>query len=199
MCCCATNLMAQNRTITGKVTAKEDGTSIPGATVSVKGTTLGTVTDVEGKYKLDVPNDPKTVLVYSFIGYKTSEMEIKTDSIINIALILNANSLNEVVVTAIGMTAKRDRVSSSTQIVSGLQGRTAGVSIRGIATNQLSKTEKSDILKAQILRDTKPTQEPNTEEYDKTTENNFVSPLKRHFQLFLLMLIKLLIATYAVF
>ena len=58
------------RTITGKVTNAEDNTSIPGATVLVAGTTVGAITDIDGKYTLVVPKD-KNVLFISFVGMKT--------------------------------------------------------------------------------------------------------------------------------
>jgi hypothetical protein len=70
---------AQTKSITGAVTSKEDGTSIPGVSVMVKGTTLGTVTNLDGKYDLNVPVDAKT-LVFSFIGMKNLEVEIGTQS-----------------------------------------------------------------------------------------------------------------------
>jgi hypothetical protein len=63
---------AQERTITGKVTATDDS-ELPGVNVIVKGTTIGTVTDIEGNYRLNVPQDASS-LVYSFIGYAQKEV-----------------------------------------------------------------------------------------------------------------------------
>jgi Ca-activated chloride channel homolog len=182
MSCCATNLMAQNRTITGKVTAKDDGTAIPGATVLVKGTTTGTQTDVEGKYKLDVPNNPKTVLVYSFIGYKTLQIEIKTDAVIDVALEADDKNLQEVVVTAVGKSQKMSRKERKAQERESQSnnGLNYIVNAENFKRGSPISTEK---LRNKII-DTKPTQEPNTEEYDKTTENSFVSPLKTPFSTF---------------
>ena len=68
-------LMAQTKEITGKVTSSEDGGAIPGVTVSVKGTTMGTITDMDGMFKLKVPQDSKT-LVIAFVGMKTLEVVI---------------------------------------------------------------------------------------------------------------------------
>ena len=76
---------AQNRTITGKVTSAEDGSAIPGVTVSVKGTTTGTLSDIDGKYSLAVPASAKT-LTFSFIGMKIQEVEIGGKTIINVSL-----------------------------------------------------------------------------------------------------------------
>ncbi len=62
-------VQAQSKNITGKVTSNEDDQPIPGVSVSVKGTTLGTITNIDGKFELTIPNDSKT-LVFSFIGMK---------------------------------------------------------------------------------------------------------------------------------
>ena len=66
-------IQAQNRTITGKVTSAEDGSALPGVTVAAKGTTIGTSTDVDGKYSLSVPVSTK-FLAFSFIGMTTKEV-----------------------------------------------------------------------------------------------------------------------------
>ncbi|MFN7372767.1 MAG: carboxypeptidase-like regulatory domain-containing protein, partial [Cyclobacteriaceae bacterium] len=66
---------AQGRTITGKVTASEDGSPLPGVNVLVKGTTGGTVTDANGSYTVSVPSEGAT-LVFSFIGYVSQEVEV---------------------------------------------------------------------------------------------------------------------------
>ena len=68
-------LLAQTKEISGKVTSADDGGSIPGVSVSVKGTTLGTITDMDGIFKLKVPQDSKT-LVFSFVGMATQEVAI---------------------------------------------------------------------------------------------------------------------------
>ena len=88
---------AQNKTITGKVTSKDDGTGILGATVRVKNGTVGSQTDVEGKYKLEVPTDAKQLEI-SFIGMATKVVEIGNQSEINIALSTEDTDLNEVIV-----------------------------------------------------------------------------------------------------
>jgi hypothetical protein len=67
------NVMAQERSDTGKVTAEEDGSPLPGVNVVLKGSTTGTVTDADGIYKLSVPTEGGT-LVFSFIGLKTQEI-----------------------------------------------------------------------------------------------------------------------------
>ncbi|MCD4678958.1 MAG: carboxypeptidase-like regulatory domain-containing protein [Bacteroidales bacterium] len=68
-------LQAQTKVITGKVTGSEDGKTIPGVSVVVKGTTVGITTDLNGEYSLTVPEDAKA-LVFSFVGMKTQEIEL---------------------------------------------------------------------------------------------------------------------------
>ena len=94
--------LAQNRIITGTVTGAEDGFPIPGAAVFVEGTNIGTVTDVDGKYSLNVRKG--TVLKVTFFGMKDAVISIGTENVINIVLSIDAVGLDEVVVTATGMT-----------------------------------------------------------------------------------------------
>ncbi len=91
-------------TVKGKIT-DETGLPIPGVNVAVKGTTIGTTTDAEGNYSLQVPEDAKT-LTFSFIGYTTKEVEIGTQTEINVALITDIKTLNEVVVIGYGEVKK---------------------------------------------------------------------------------------------
>ncbi|HEY4326516.1 MAG TPA: SusC/RagA family TonB-linked outer membrane protein [Mucilaginibacter sp.] len=95
---CITQVFAQNRTVTGTVTAKEDGLPIPGVTVKVKGTTVGTQTNTAGKYSLaNVPAG--ATLVFSFIGYQTLSLPA-TGPTLNAVLVISSNQLGEVVVTS---------------------------------------------------------------------------------------------------
>ena len=85
------------RTITGKVITAEDGTSLPGVNVVVKGTTtIGTTTDTNGNFMLNVPNN--ATLQVSFIGYKTVELPVESQTLFNITLQTDVNVLGEVVV-----------------------------------------------------------------------------------------------------
>lgn len=102
---------AQVKSITGTVTSKEDGASIPGVSVMVKGTTLGSVTDVDGKYTLSAPADAK-VLVFSFIGMKNLEVEIGNQSTINVTMETDVFSVDEVVVVGYGTQKKREVTGS---------------------------------------------------------------------------------------
>ena len=94
-------------TISGTV-KDETGETIISASVMVKGTTIGTVTDFDGNYTLDVPDDAK-VLVFSYIGLQTKEVNI-TGNVIDVVLSENSEVLEEVVVTGYGTTKKRDQI-----------------------------------------------------------------------------------------
>src|SRR4051812_40710140 len=75
----------QERTITGSVTNSQDGSPIPGVSVTLKGTTTSTITNNQGKYAITVP-DEKAVLVFSFIGYDTQEITVKQQHLIDVKL-----------------------------------------------------------------------------------------------------------------
>ena len=131
----------QEREVSGKVT-DESGEPLPGATVLIKGTSKGTVTDVEGRYNLKVPNDAK-ILVFSFVGKKTEEVEILGRAIIDVVLTPSIMALNDVVVTALGISREKMSLGYSIQEVKGeqlnntpqenvlnsLSGKVAGVTI----------------------------------------------------------------------
>src|SRR5688572_10281356 len=96
----------ETRTITGTVTSADDGSTLPGVNVLLKGTATGTVTDGKGKYSIQIPSGSGT-LVFSFIGLKPREVKIGTSNEINVSLARDAKILSEVVVTAKGMERKR--------------------------------------------------------------------------------------------
>jgi len=132
--------MAQNKTVSGKVTDSKDGSTLIGASVVARGTNTGTVTDVNGIFKLSVPSSA-TTLVVSYIGYLTKEVPITSETM-NITLDPANSSLNEVLVTGYGTQRKKDQTGSvvkvnSDDFVQGvttdplqqLQGKAAGVTI----------------------------------------------------------------------
>jgi hypothetical protein len=104
--CIAVTAFAQDVTVTGKVTSKTDGSPLPGANLLVKGTTLGTSTGVDGTFSLQVPSG--AVLVVSMIGSITQEIVVGNQTTINISLVDDARSLDEVVVIGYGTASKRD-------------------------------------------------------------------------------------------
>ena len=103
----STQLWAQSRTISGKVTSSEDGTTLPGVNVVLKGTTVGTVTDIDGNWSLAVPADGGT-LVFSFVGLATREIEIGASSVYNVQMDTDVTELSEVVVVGYGTTLEKE-------------------------------------------------------------------------------------------
>jgi TonB-linked SusC/RagA family outer membrane protein len=134
-------LWAQTRTVSGKVTMADDGSSAPGVNVVLKGTTNGTTTDSDGNYKLSLPNEGGT-LVFSFIGLATQEVIVGDRTIVDVNMTSDTKQLSEVVVVGYGTQEKRSvtgsisNVSASqfqnlplTGIDQALQGRAAGVQV----------------------------------------------------------------------
>src|SRR5690242_2129487 len=133
---------AQERVVSGKVTSAEDGTTLPGVNVVVKGTATGTVTDALGTYRLTVPASGST-LVFSFIGLVTQEVEINSRSTIDLQMAQDVTQLGEVVVTAQGNVRQTKTIGYSvTQVdneeatkgrtndqMTSLQGKVAGLTI----------------------------------------------------------------------
>jgi len=110
---------AQTSKVTGVVTSAEDGLPVIGASVVVRGTTLGTITDMDGKFEIaNVPSSAKTVMV-SFVGMKTVEAEIAKGVTMQIVLKSASETLDEVVVTAQGLTRKEKSIGYSAQKVDG--------------------------------------------------------------------------------
>ncbi len=135
-------LMAQPVEVRGTVANVEDGTPVPGASIIVKGTTIGTTTDVDGNFALTVPEDA-TALIISFVGLKTQEIPIDGRETIDVVLEPDILGLDEVVVTALGVRRSEKRLGYAASRVSGeevsqsrthsalntLQGKIAGVNI----------------------------------------------------------------------
>ena len=120
---CAVTMMAfttswAQRTVTGTVTGEDDGTPVPGVNVIVKGTSAGTVTDIDGKYQIGVP-DEGGILVFSFIGLATEEVEIGNQSQIDMVMTADIKQLTEVVVTALGISREKSSLGYATQEVGG--------------------------------------------------------------------------------
>ncbi len=110
-------LLAQSREITGVISTAQDNSPLPGATITVKGTTIGAISRPDGKYSIDVPEN-YNVLVFNFIGMKAKEVEIGDRTQIDVALELDAVGLDEVMVVAYN-TIKRADFTGSAQIVDG--------------------------------------------------------------------------------
>lgn len=137
---CITQVYAQNRTVSGTVTASDDGLPIPGATVRVKGTATGTQTSTSGKYSLSVPANG--TIIVSFLGYSTQEVAVGGNSVLNVTLKTSSRELGEVVVTgalgvkrqskelgyaATNITAKQLTEAHPTNFTTGLSGKAPGL------------------------------------------------------------------------
>lgn len=127
--------------VSGTVTSQANGETLPGVTVVVKGTGTGTVTDLDGRYTIDVPNDDD-ILVFSSIGYTTQEVTVNGRSVIDVLLEEDVRSLEEVVVVGYGTQRKSDLTGSvasvkaeklldrqSFNVSQALQGRIPGVDV----------------------------------------------------------------------
>ncbi|MFM7856280.1 MAG: carboxypeptidase-like regulatory domain-containing protein, partial [Flammeovirgaceae bacterium] len=123
---------AQERTITGKVTASEDGSALPGVNILVKGTTNGTVSDVDGKFSISV-SGPNDVLIFSFIGYKSQEIQVGQQTSFDVKLASDVETLSEVVVTAAGI--ERDKKSLS-------------YAIQNVGSDKLVQKSEPDVLRS---------------------------------------------------
>jgi TonB-linked SusC/RagA family outer membrane protein len=133
-------LLAQTREITGNVTS-DDGGSMPGVSISVKGTSLGTITDMNGRFNLKVPVDAKT-LIFTFVGMETQEITLGNQTVFNVQLKTVDISVDEIVVVGYGVQKKREVTGAISQVKgdaianlatpsfeSQLAGRSAGVQI----------------------------------------------------------------------
>lgn len=137
-----TNAFAQSKTITGKVASSEDGISLPGVSVHLKGTTVGVQTSVDGSYAIRVQS-AASVLQFSYIGFITKEVAVGNKSAIDIKLDPDNKQLSEVVVTGYGLTQKKRDLTGANAVIAGkdianlpvqsfdraIQGKAAGVQV----------------------------------------------------------------------
>ncbi len=138
------NELAQQNALTGKVT-DSDGRPLPGVTVIIKGTTQGTVTNVDGEFTL--PNvKPENTLVFSFVGMLTQEIEVGSQNTINVVMVVDAIGIEEVVAVGYGTMKKRDLTGAVGSITNealtaispstfsqSLQGRVSGVQVTSVS------------------------------------------------------------------
>lgn len=128
--------------VSGRVTSQEDNTGIPGVNVIVKGTAMGTVTDVDGRYSLEV-QDENSTLVFSYVGLVTQEVSIAGRKIIDVVLAQDNVQLSEVIVVGYGTSRKKDLTGSVARVSAedvsalplynveqALNGRAAGVTVQ---------------------------------------------------------------------
>lgn len=132
---------AQGTSVTGRVTDSSDGSGLPGASVLIKGTAIGTVTDIDGNFSLNI-SQPNTTLVFSFVGFDSQEILLGNQTAINVVMYPDVQSLSEVVVIGYGTqdradvtgaisTISADDISkvTATRLEQALQGKAAGVTV----------------------------------------------------------------------
>jgi len=120
-------VFAQTRELSGVVTSSGDGSSIPGASVVVKGTTLGTVTDMDGKFALKVPQSAKTLMI-SFVGMVSAEVPVTAAAKYTVSLKAENVSVDEVIVTAMGIKRNPKEMGTATAKVANEELTAAGAS-----------------------------------------------------------------------
>jgi TonB-linked SusC/RagA family outer membrane protein len=128
--------------ISGTVTSSNDALPLPGVNIAVKGSSIGTVTDFDGNYQITI--NKESTLIYSFIGYTTTEIQVGSEKEINVKL-KEGGQLDEIVVTALGIKKEKKALSYAIQelkseellegnqnnLVNGLQGKISGVTVVG--------------------------------------------------------------------
>ena len=112
---CAGLVSAQEKTVTGTVTDGQTGSSLPGANVTVQGTSTGTTTNSQGQYEITVPG-PDAVLVFSFVGYVSQEVEVGDQTVVDVTLERDVEEVDEVVVVGYG-TQRRQEITGSVSSV----------------------------------------------------------------------------------
>jgi TonB-linked SusC/RagA family outer membrane protein len=122
----------QDRTVRGQVRGSDSNDPLPGVTVLIKGTQRGTSTDSEGRYEIQIPDGPNTVLVFSYVGYDRREMPVGNLSTLNVTLGASPNALSEVVVVGYGEQSRK-LLSTSVARVEGRDLATQRVSTPGEA------------------------------------------------------------------
>ncbi|MFD1094538.1 SusC/RagA family TonB-linked outer membrane protein [Salegentibacter chungangensis] len=142
LCFFSLQMWAQEKQISGEVTG-QDGMPLPGVSVFVKNTSVGTVTNFDGEFSLNVPDQSNNVLVFSFLGYTTKEVKVGDKNQFKVTLETDQEALDEVVVTALGIKREKKALGyavqslesekllegNQTNMVNGLQGKVSGVTV----------------------------------------------------------------------
>ena len=135
------NVFAQDRKVTGRVTAAEDGSGLPGVSVQVKGSNKGATSDANGNYSIAVPD--KGVLKFSFVGLLSKEVTLGTQSVIDVALTADARQLSEVVVTGTGSAISKKELAIDVQALKASE-------LPSVATASIDQALVGKIAGAQI-------------------------------------------------
>ncbi len=129
---CSTPGFAQSRTVSGTVTADETGETLPGVNVLLQGTSTGTVTNIDGNYRISVDSDD-AVLVFSFIGYEAQQQTVGSRSEVNVNLASDVAQLDEIVVTSFGI--ERDK-------------RALGYAVQELSSEEITETQQPNVVNA---------------------------------------------------
>jgi len=141
LCFWAGSVLAQTVQVSGTVTGADDGQPLPGVTVVVKGTIQGTVTDVNGRYSMNIPEN--ATLQFSFVGMATVDIVVGDRQVVNVVMNPSAHEIEEVVVTALGISREKKSLGYATQevkadeltkirtgnVINSLSGRVAGIQV----------------------------------------------------------------------
>lgn len=133
--------MAQQQKLTGTVTDAKTGEPLPGVNITIEGTTMGTITDVDGNFSIDIQNN-NAVLVFSYVGYISQKITPAGNTTLNVALEADIKALEEVIVVGYGTVRKKDLTTSVssvtskdftgrpiTQLAQAMSGQAAGVQV----------------------------------------------------------------------
>lgn len=155
--------LQEGKTITGKV-LDANGEPLVGVSVAVKGTTTGTITDIDGSFSIRVPN-PNSALVFSFIGFLSQEVDLKGQATVNVTLSEDIKILDEIVVVGYGVQRKSDVVGSisvatadqllqapSYNALQGLKGKASGVTIFNTTGNPMGSDDNNGGQQRVIIR-----------------------------------------------
>jgi len=157
----AIQVNAQDKTVTGTITSKSDGMGLPGVTIRVKGAKQGAMTSSNGKFSISVPKESTTIDI-SYIGYTAQSVTIPASNVVNVSLAEDSKQLEQVVVTAMGISRKKNELPFAAQelkaeeitrtrdinIVNSLGGKVAGLDVKrsnamGGSTNIVIRGSKS--------------------------------------------------------
>ncbi len=146
--------LQQQTTITGRI-IDETGEGLPGVNVTVKGTTIGVMSDIDGNYSIDVP-DNNPIIVFSFIGYTPQEVDVENKNVINITLEEDIQMLEEVVVVGYGTQTRRQITGSVSNVTS--KSFTKGITrvatdlLQGKVAGLMVNSGSGDVTQSSVLR-----------------------------------------------
>lgn len=140
--------VAAQRQVSGTVTEAGDNSPLPGVNIILKGTSTGTTSDVDGAYRLEIPEGEDAVLIFSFIGYRTEQVTVGNRSVVDLALEQDITQLGEVVVTAFGIEREKKALgyaatevneeeftrARENNVVNSLSGKVAGLQVMQSST-----------------------------------------------------------------